>query len=282
MAEPATVEIEVKGETPTPKKQPERGCNKKGWAAVAGLVIIGGLVGGLAGGLIDQAGLIRGTWATNYGSYITVTDTAWYSGKSVASIKKTTGSYVIWQNPPTDLYNPNAYVKVEYHPIATGWAHCMSVYDAPTLEAAESTDTSDIYNKGDAAAGCNGFPFTEVSVYDHALKGRWKTNFDQEIAISDGEWKVDGATPSRIEAYGAGWVLMQNPSDDAYNPDKWTLVLWHPVEGSTTGEWAHCMSVYDGASAAAALAKDTSEIYKPSDAAAGCNGFPFTVASAAA
>ena len=44
MAEPATVEIEVKGETPTPKKQPERGCNKKGWAAVAGLVIIGGLV----------------------------------------------------------------------------------------------------------------------------------------------------------------------------------------------------------------------------------------------
>ena len=86
---------------------------------------------------------------------------------------------------------------------------------------------------------------------------------------------MSGSSTYTIEAYTSNWILMQNPVDAAYNPSLWTKVEFHTV-GSGFG---YCMSVYNGASAPAALATDTSAIYNSSDASSGCNGFSHSVAS---
>jgi hypothetical protein len=90
----------------------------------------------------------------------------------------------------------------------------------------------------------------------------------------------------KIEAWGAitspsaeylpaGWILMQNPADDKYNPSKWTKVHWHTV-GSGIG---YCMAIYDGETRASTLKKDLTGIYDHTDAAKGCSGFGHSIAT---
>jgi len=257
-------------------------CNKMLWGALAAILIIGGALGAVVGVVLGAPGrVVKGTWKTNFGSYVTITDDKWYTvaswANSATDVKKFTGGYVITQNPPTDQYNPSKYVKNEYHTTANGWAYCSSVFDAATAEAAESKDTSAIYDKTNSAKGCNGFGFTEMTAYANPLIGNWKTNYDQKITISATEWKVGDKTPAKIEAYGDGFILYQNPADDQYNPNKWSLINWHKVGN----DWAYCTSVFNGATAVAALTKDVSAIYDKTNAATGCNGFPFTISSPA-
>merc|ERR1712196_764934 len=94
------------------------------------------------------------------------------------------------------------------------------------------------------------------------------------IAITATTW-TSGSSVYNIELYTDAIIVMQNPADATYNPSKWTKVEWH-ASGSGFG---YCQSVYDGETAAAALAADTSSIYDATDASAGCNGFSHSVAS---
>jgi hypothetical protein len=247
----------------------------------------GGAIGGVLGGIAGSGGMVKGTWKTNYGQYMTVTDGYWYTvsswGKSATKISKLTGSYAITQNSADDAYNPSKWVKTEYHATADGWAFCSSVYDAETAAAAEGKDTATIYKSADAAAGCNGFPHSLVTPYAMPIAGNWKTNWDETLSISATECKGKGSGADakefayRIEAYGESFILMQNPADSEYNPSKWTLVEFK----KSGSEFSYCMSVYDGANAVAALTKDTSSIYDAANSASGCNGFGHTVAKAA-
>merc|ERR1719387_68002 len=124
--------------------------------------------------------MIRGHWKTNWGAYITVTDTHWFSvasyGASYYTIDHFTNSYVIMQNSPTAAYNQSKYTKNEYHSTANGWAFCSSVYDAADAAAAVATDTSTMYFANNATAGCNGFGHTTVTPYTMPIAGTWKDN----------------------------------------------------------------------------------------------------------
>jgi len=268
-------------ETTTSKPEAKKPCNKKLWGLLGFIACVGGTVGGVVGGLSAQKNVVKGTWKTNFGSHVTITDTTWYTvsswGKSANDVKKITGGYVITQNAATDAFNPSKFVKNEYHTIATGWAYCSSVFDAATLAAAEAKDTTAIYKKDDKAKGCNGFGFTEMTAYANPLIGNWKTNFGEKIAISATEWKNGDNTASKIEAVGDGWILKQNPADDKWNPSKWQLINWHKVGN----DYAYCTSVMSGATAAAALTTDVSTIYDKANAASGCNGFSHSIMSAA-
>jgi hypothetical protein len=236
---------------------------------------VGGAVGGIMGGLAPK--MAQGTWLSNFGSYITVTPDAWYSvspwGSSVSKIKTLTNSMIIMQNPATDSYNPSKWSKVEYHATADGWAYCTSVYDAPSAAAALEADTSTIYVPSNAEKGCNTFSHTKVTAFAMPYAGSWTTNWGQALTISATEWKEDDTTRV-ITAYGGNYALMQNPADAEYNPSQWTKVEFHKVGDG----FGYCYSVYDGASATAALMKDTSKIYDSADADKGCNGFGHTVA----
>jgi hypothetical protein len=279
-------EMENATSTTAPAKQPEK--KKMNPAIIAVILLVGcggGAIGGIVGGL-SSSNPIKGTWVSPYGSYVTITDTYWYSvaswGSSAYEIDSNSGGVVIMQNPSSDAYNPDKWSKIEYVTFegTTGWAQCTSVYDADTAAAALSTDTSDTVDSTDSASGCNGFPFTTYEAYDFPIAGTWTTDWGSTLTITATEWASSsswGDSTYTIEAYGANFVLMQNPADDAYNPSLWTLVQFHTVGDG----FGYCMSVYNGATSAAALMTDTSSIYTSSNATAGCNGFSHTVASPA-
>jgi hypothetical protein len=266
---------------------------KSPWMMLLMLIAItGGTVGGVLGGIFGASGdWIKGTWVTNFGSYITITDGLWISvsswGTTVYTIDSINNGNAIMQNPASDAYNPSLWTKVEFHKTeGDNWGYCSSVYNGASKQAAIDTDTKEIYDSTDAAAGCNGFGHTVSSPYASPLLGSWSDNWGITITINATHWKSEaswGTSTYSILAYGASFYLMQNPSDDAYNPDKWTVVQFHPstAGGSVANGFGYCMAVYNGASAKAAMEIDTATIYDASNAASGCNGFGHSVASPA-
>jgi hypothetical protein len=264
----------------------KKGCTPK--KVLVGIAIASacstGAIVGIITGLTGGGGLVQGTWVSNYGSYITVTDSTWYSvsswGTSVSAIDRITPKFVIMQNAADDAWNPSKWTKNEYHKTDDGWAFCSSVYDAATAADAIAFDTSAIYDKDDAAAGCNGFGHTTVTAYAMPIAGSWTTNWGSSLTIDATSWASEsswGSSTYAIEAYGANFALMQNPADDAYNPSKWTKMEF-TVDGT---DFNYCQSIYSGATATAALTADTSSFYDAANMTAGCNGFGHTVASKA-
>ena len=62
----------------------------------------------------------------------------------------------------------------------------------------------------------------------------------------------------------------------AYNPSEWVLTEFHMIGN----DFGYCMSVYNGATAAAALGGGgLAAGYNASDATGGCNGFGHSIAS---
>jgi hypothetical protein len=149
-------------------KPAKKGWNMKIWGPLIVISIVGGTVGGVMGGIFgNPARPVLGIWKTNFGTYVSITGTKMCSvsgwGKGCNDVKKFAGGYFITQNSATDAYNPSKFVKNEYHTIPTGWAYCMSKYDAATLAEAEGFDTTTIYKKDDQKAGCNGFGHTQMT-----------------------------------------------------------------------------------------------------------------------
>ena len=132
---------------------------------------------------------IAGSWLGNYGSQLTVTDSTWTSvaswGTSVYTILLYTSSMIIMQNPADDAYNPSLWTKVEYHgSSAAGFSYCMSVYNAPTYQAAISTATlGTVYNSSNAASGCNGFSHSIMTTVN-VLEGRWLGNYGASLVVN--------------------------------------------------------------------------------------------------
>jgi hypothetical protein len=277
--------------SPPAKAVPKKtGCNVKLWVGLTVFVVVAAGLGlGLGLGLsASPGGMIRGHWKTNFGSYLTITDTHWLGvssyGASTYTINHFTNSYVVMQNSAADSYNPSKFTKSEYHSTATGWAFCQSVYDGADAASTAAHDTSAIYDAADATKGCNNFPHTLVEPYVLPIVGSWKDNYGAEITITEDEYKTkstyNGVTSEsvyKILAFGANFLLMQNPADASYNPSKWTKQEFHMVGN----DFGYCQSVYDGADAVTALEKDTTAVYLSANATHGCDGFPHSVASPA-
>jgi len=158
----------------------------------------------------------------------------------------------------------------------------MSIYNGASAVAALTADTNAIYNNSDASGGCNGFSHSVASPYAMPINGSWQDNWGANISITNSQWMSVSSSGSSstytIEMYTNNVIVMQNPATAAYNPSLWTKVEFH-----TVGEgFGYCMSIYNGASAVAALTADTNAIYNNSDASGGCNGFGHSVASPAA
>lgn len=76
-----------------------------------------------------------------------------------------------------------------------------------------------------------------------------------------------GAGASAINSYGEGYLIMQNPKDDAYNPSLWSKVNFHDV---TTAGFAYCTTVYNAPTATDALLMGGPAMYDPTNANGGC------------
>jgi hypothetical protein len=268
--------------------------------AIAGCVLILSGVGVVAGLAPHWAyyPVMSGTYLSNFGSYITVTENEWIDvspwGRSYYSILSSDNGgsgvgIIIMQTHAAAAYFPSKWNKVEYHEIAGGGlAYCTTVYDADSSQAALDADTSAIYNQDDEAAGCDGFPFTEMSPYAFPLAGTWTDNYGATLTLDGTTWESSatyGDSLFHVVAYGDNFVLMQNDADAAYYANKWTKLEFVSIteagSGTSAGDFTYCSTVYDGETAEAALLSDTSGFYNTADISAGCNGFPHSIASPA-
>ena len=185
--------------------------------------------------------------------------------------------------PAEDTYNPSKYLKTEFHSLpGCGWGYCVSIFGLDNASQALLADTSELYDAANATHGCGGrFSHSLLTAYELPIRGTWATNFGATLTISNGAWEsvhaTWGTTIYRIEAYGDGWVLMQNSAEDLYYPSQYSKVEWH-TSGSGFG---YCISVYDGSDSVSALLEDTSAIYDAANATNGCNGFGHTFTSPA-
>jgi hypothetical protein len=279
-----------------PTDVPKGGCTA-GKIALGAFVFVacaGGAVGGILGsGMLDDSssssssssGLACpvGTWSSNFGGYFIITETEWYSvsqwGSSMTTLTQCGDGMAIGQTPAYSSYNAGDWNKIEFHSVGSGdVAYCSSIYDAPTEAAALESDTSEIYDAADEAAGCNGFSFTILSPYELPITGSFTDDWGAAITItptsfvSEASW---GTSTYEIIGYGSDFMIAQNDAN-SYNPGMWTLFKYDVKDDGT---FSFCMIVYDGASPEAALITDISATYDVDDAAAGCNGFSHSIAT---
>jgi hypothetical protein len=223
---------------------------------------------------------MKGTWLTNYGSYITVTNEAWYSGtSSIYAIEAYTNAKILAENGATNAYNPGKYTLTDFHTTVGGFGYCQSIYNGEGAAATLLTSTASIYNGTNAASGCNGFGHTTMTSYALVLsndEGKYVDNYGGNHTIQSGVW-TQGSSSYNIEAYGNNWVLAQNAATNSWNPGKWSKFMFH-TSGSGYG---YCQVIYDAATAAAALTADVSATYNATNAASGCgsSGFAHSILS---
>ena len=101
------------------------------------------------------------------------------------------------------------------------------------------------------------------------------------FTISDNVWHESsswGSSTYMILGYTPTYLIVQNPSTDAYNPSLWSKIEFHNRVASVG--FRSCTTVYDAATWAAAYSTVTTTIYNTSNAAAGCNGFGHTIVTA--
>jgi hypothetical protein len=229
---------------------------------------------------------IAGRWMGNFGTSFVINGTMWLQlaswGSSMYRVTQFTSTYAIMQNPANDAYNPSLWTKAEFHNLPGGSVGmCMTVYNAATEAAALAANTATIYNASNPTSGCNGFGHTVMTRYTNPLAGSWTSNWGTAFTISDNVWHESsswGSSTYTILGYTPTYLIVQNPSTDAYNPSLWSKIEFHNRVASVG--FRYCTTVYDAATWAAAYSTATTTIYNTSNAAAGCNGFGHTIATA--
>jgi len=222
----------------------------------------------------------RGTFLDNWGSYITITDDTWYSGKDYSTIDIYGSNVAVVLTSP-NAYNPNTYSKLRFHTVGSGFGYCTTAYGLEDLTTA--FNAAEVYNASDATSGCgaSGFGHTVASPYSIPIAGSWSDNWGTAISVTNSVW-TSGGSAHHIEAYSNSWLLIKTPAD-AYYPNTWSRIDFHPATagGSVANGFGYCTTVYNATTAAEALT--TAGTYNASDASGGCgaSGFSHSVASPA-
>ena len=101
--------------------------------------------------------------------------------------------------------------------------------------------------------------------------GSWEDNYGSFLEVSESEISSSYGSSYTIDSYNNEemWVVAQNDSTNAYNPDLWSKFEWHQEDGALY----YCQSAYDAADAQ--TAQDT--MADRSDLVSGCGGFGWSI-----
>ena len=222
---------------------------------------------------------LRGTWLTNYGSYVTVSPTTWISMSSWSNsyqiINTWNATSLAKQNEADASYNPSKWVRSEYHLLPDGTAaFCDIIYDAQTeAEALNADVTGQVVRENATTNGCGGsFAHTLMSPYNIPVAGSWVDNYGTPITITNHLWEVAaswGYSNYTILAYGANFAIAQNGPDNSYNAGKFSRFDYHDISSSGF-EW--CQSVYNADTARLALKPTGPTGYSAANKTHGCGG----------
>ena len=109
---------------------------------------------------------VLGTFEDDYGSTYDISETTWthrgYARYHVVRWRPEAG-YLVAQNDTTNPADGGLWTRIDWVRLDDmapyEWAFCLSAYDAPTAEAADSTRGA----RSEAPrTGCNGFPFSRM------------------------------------------------------------------------------------------------------------------------
>lgn len=182
-----------------------------------------------------------------------------------------------WNNTDNTMYTQNPKGTGQYserfnkiiwiEPTAGGVWYCKVVIGAESLEAAKkakyTVDTSDPDN-----AGCNNFGWTRLIPLD--VIGSYQTSAGDLRHVSSYWW---GAQKIKGFDNDKQVVWVENPSDAATNPGKFSRVVW---TGDTKGKGPLWTCVTDSGLSDLIAAQDASTAADSADPAkAGCNGKPW-------
>lgn len=224
-----------------------------------------------------------GSFTDNYGGKHFLTAGSWQLKddwtNQTDTIVKVNGvaGYFIVQKSVSDAFNASKFQKVVYISNGDGsfFTCTLSPFnsdDAVTAEAIADTTTK----TDPLTGGCSGFSWTKLSPVKNPLIGNWRDAYAGKHTISISNWVSDYGTPSTdaIIRYNAidGYLVIQKPANDAYNPSKFQKMIITEFSGS----WYTCtLSPFDSvtANAAAAIADTTT---KTNPATSGCAGFAWT------
>ena len=209
---------------------------------------------------------IKGAYFTNFNFGFTVTATAW-GNQTIVEINNDE-NYAITQNPADDEFNPSKFNKIVWTDVVNGqFFYCTVDFGLATADAAlATTKTADASNP--SMSGCGGFAWTQTQL-PIEITGLWTSNFGGVEGINAAKFGVN-----RIHEFDNdnNWVVIQNPSDDMWNPDKFARIVWTDVSGDS---FYYCW--VDFGLDTAEMAKtstNTADATDPDNS--GCGGFSWT------
>ena len=213
---------------------------------------------------------LGGVWSDNYGGWTYVDSTRW--GASAVIEYDNDANWAVTQSPSDDAWNPDKYsLSVWTEPGSDGsWWTCTVAYGLDTLDAAlTAEDTSD--DTDPSTGGCGDFAWTQMTPRDPVeVVGYWEDNYGGTTDIAPDSW---GSSSIHEYDNDGNWAVTQNPSDDEWNPSKYSYVVW--TEPASDGSWWTCTVAYGLETLDAALsAEDTSDDTDPSTG--GCGDFAWT------
>ncbi len=218
---------------------------------------------------------LAGYWNDSWGGSHVIDNESWDQGYALFHIATydNDANYAIAQNDERNDYNPSLWSRFDWYIEGGGrvW-YCQTAFDAADLESAESTPAADPTSL--AVSGCGGFPWTELMPTLPPLEiiGSYTDSWGGTHEISATDW-VQGDSSFRLTTYNndANFVIAQNASTNAWNPDLWSRFDWHE-DGD--GRLWYCQTAYDAASETDAVGTPPADATDP--ATSGCAGFSWT------
>jgi hypothetical protein len=186
------------------------------------------------------------------------------------------GNWLIWQSQPALTGGVAQFGRfVWLEPTPEGVVHgCNDVTEQQTADEAEAAPQS--ADPSDLQTGCNGEPWLRLTPAEPSpLSGTWRSNFGGSEVVTpiafDGLALVSFGGDTTLGPDAAGWVVVRNPEDDAFNPGKYAKVVW---TGDGDG-FAYCFVDFGLDSAALAEASTLTADAGDLDGQ-GCGGFAWT------
>ena len=107
-----------------------------------------------------------GAFEDDYGIAYRIGPDAWHQGERTTYLVTAwhpKEKYLVARNAPTNPSAPDRWTRIDWVQLVDmppfTWAYCLSAYDSPTREAAETTMVA---RRASPRTGCNGFPFSRM------------------------------------------------------------------------------------------------------------------------
>ncbi len=212
---------------------------------------------------------IIGAWADDWGGAHDISASAWASTDSSFAITwfdNDLGALVA-QNDAGNAWNPGMWSRFEWAWIDGDLRYCQVAYDAASEADAMAAGPAD---PASPSSGCNGFSWTRLRP-PLSITGGWDDNWGGGHSVDPFVWWSGDASYAISQSDdAASWLVAQNGSDNAWNPDLWSRFDW---AWQADGSVAFCQTAYAAASEDEALATPAAD---PSNVASGCGGFSWS------